>query len=212
MPGEVFGFEHGAARRWAELVNRLFGMESADAPLPPGFILELDRPEWQFLKREYAWTTGILTAAANVGNLSRIQVKNPASSGRLIIVTGAYSQAGVAGSYLITRDGSAIVSGVAANLALDTRVQLISSSRKVGSQNAIDNSLPAPSGEQLFRKTGTAGGDVFFNMRAGSGGPELPVILVPNTVCDLICQTANTALVAWMVGYERPFNPDELAA
>ena len=50
MPGgAVFGFDTAAARRYVELINKLFGMESGDAPLPPGFILELERPEWAFL-------------------------------------------------------------------------------------------------------------------------------------------------------------------
>ena len=211
MPGEVFGFEHGAARRWAELVNRLFGMESADAPLPPGFILELDRPEWGFLKREWWWTTGPQTAAASVGNVSRLQVKNPANSGRLVVIIGFYSWNGAASTYVITRDGAGIVSGVTANLALDTRVPLVAASRKVGSQNAIDNSLPAVSGELLYRKTGVVGGDVSFNLTGAGPGPERHIILIPNTVAEIVCATVNTVLNAWAVGYERPFNPDELA-
>jgi len=211
VPGEVYGFEHGASHRWAELVNRLFGMESADAPLPPGFILELERPEWAFLKREWWWTTGPISVAANAGNVSRLQVKNPATSGRLVIVVGFYSWNGALSSYLVTRDGSGVISGVVPNLALDTRVPVVASSRKVGSQNAIDNSLPGVSGEQLYRKTGAAGGDVSFNLTGAGPGPERHIILVPGTVCEIVCATVNTALNAWAVGYERPLNPDELA-
>src|SRR5213594_721998 len=210
MAGQVFGFEHGAAHRWAELANRLFGMESADAPLPPGFILELDRPEWKWLKRERLWTTGALAVAASVGNVSRIQVINPANSGFVVVVTGArLVNIAVAGTRAqLTLDGARIGAGLVNNLALDTRAPLQAGIRKVFSQNAIDNSLPNSSGTSIDEKSaGTANSDITFDELTS----VLPVILVPNTNLDLVLVLVNTAIRGVIWGYERPVTPDELA-
>src|SRR5207249_5630092 len=138
MAGQVFGFEHGAAHRWAELANRLFGMESTDAPLPAGFILELDRPEWRFLKRELLWSTGPLSAAANVAGVGRLQIQNPSTSQRLVVITSFVAIApAAAGTYDITVDG-AIIGSTAANSALDARVPLVrSEERRVGKEGRL---------------------------------------------------------------------------
>jgi len=209
VPGEVYGFEHGAARRWAELANRLFGMESADAPLPPGFILELDRPEWSFLKRELFWTTGLIAVAANVGNFGRMQVANPTASGRISIVKGmAIVAKATAGQISVSIDGAGIVAGIGACEALDLRVPLNPGAtlHPVGTTQAIANNLPAVSGIEIDR----------FQVAATTDGQSrltpIIAILKPGDRVEITNRTANElgAFVAW--GYERPLTPDELAA
>ncbi len=213
MPGgAVFGLETAAARRYVELVNKIFGMESGDAPLPPGFLLEIDRPEWAFLKRELFWSTGDITIPAAVGNVSRLQIHNPpvtSGSGRIVVVEGfTVVNPPIGNVYVVTRDG-ALAGTPTANLALDTRVPPAAASRKVGSLNRIDNALPGSSGERLDgRLSDAAGRDLIFNWRVG---PMHPITLVPNSVCEVVCLTQNLALRAIGFGYERPATPDELA-
>lgn len=206
----IFGFDSAAARRWAELVTRLFGLESADAPLPPGFLLEVDRPEWRLLKRELLWTTGPISIAASVGNFGRVQIHNPANSDRLVIIEGFVAYNAAVGGYLITIDG-ALAGSPTANLAIDNRVTVaVGGVRKTASLNRIDNTLPAASGTQVDRRSANvAGQDIVFNFRQG---PMQPIILKPNTVCEIVCAIANQQLIALAYGYERPATPDELTA
>jgi len=206
VPGEVYGFEHGAARRWAELVNRLFGMESADAPLPPGFILELERPEWAFLKNELLWTTGPQVVAAGVGNVSRMQVQNPAGSGRLVVVQRVHIRGpAVATVYTLAFDATIIVSGLQRNVCRDTRRPLSAGTRNnCGSVNAIANNLPGLSGNFLDR------------VQAQANGPDVemlgPWVLAPGTLIEVSNSTQNQGETFLMYGYEHVITPDELAA
>jgi len=71
-----------AARRYAELVERLTG----DTELvPPGLILELDRPEWSALKNEILWSHGGARAAL-AGNFSSLTIR-AFSASRVTVVT-----------------------------------------------------------------------------------------------------------------------------
>lgn len=211
----IFGFESGAARRWAELVTKLFGFESGDAPLPPGFILELERPEWAFLKREFFWTTGPITVAANATNISRLQIHNPSGSGRIVVVEGfVVLNSAVSLVYAVVVD-SPIAGTPTANIAIDSRVLTGAGSRKVTSLNRIDNNtLPSLGGlQRLDERTASVGGgasqDVIFNFRTG---PLRPIMLSQNNVCEIACTTINTPLRAIGYGYEHVITPDELAA
>jgi len=204
----IFGFESAYGRRFAEMLTRIFGLESADSPMPPGFILEVDRPEWAVHKRELYWTTGGILVAGAVGNLSRVQIHNPPNSGRLVVVEGFVVVApAVAALITVSADG-ALAGAPTANIATDSRVPPSAGIRKVASLNRIDNALPAVSGDPLYQRQSQVGVDVVFNFR---NGPERPVVLVPNTVVEVVFGTANQALRAIGVGYERPATPDELA-
>lgn len=207
----IFGFDTAAARRYAELINRLLGVESGDIPLPPGFILELDRPEWRIHKREFPWTTTPVTIAPASGNVSRLQIHNPLNSQRITVVEGfVVCNIPQSPAFYAVQVDSALAGTPTPNLALDTRAPVsVAGTRKVGSLNRIDNSLPAPSGQQYDRREGvTIGNDVIFNYRVG---PMQPIILAPNTTCEVVNLSVNTILTAIGFGYDRPATPDELA-
>jgi len=204
----IFGFDTTSARRYAELLGRLFGVESEDVPMPPGFILEVDRPEWAIHKRELLWTTGGILVAANPGNLSRMQIHNPANSQRLVVVEGfVVVNPAVVGLVTVSQDG-ALAGAPTANIAIDSRVPTQAGIRKVMSVNRIDNTLPAVSGDPIYQRQAQVGVDVIFNFR---NGPERPVILIPNTVVEVVFGVVNQPIRAIGVGYERPATPDELA-
>jgi len=203
--GQVFGFEHGGAHRWAELANRVFGMESEDAPLPAGFILELERPEWALLKRELLWTTGPQPIAASVGNLSRMQIQNNTKD-RLIVVTRFRIRPPPAQStYTLSFDATIIVAGLTQNICRDTRRPLVGVTRNnVASVNAIANNLPALSGNAIDRTQLPANGV--------DGILDGPWVLGPNSLLEICSGTANQAESFVAYGYERQALPDELAA
>ena len=135
-----------------------------------------------------------------------MQIHNPAGSNLIVVVQGfvVFNPTGL--SYVVTRDG-ALAGTPTSNRALDTRVPVAAAVRPVASLNRIDNGLPAISGEQVDRRTQVGGNDVIFNWRSG---PMDPLVLIPNTVCEVVCGTANTLLAAASYGYERTARPEEL--
>jgi len=201
MPG-IPGFEQ--VPRYRELVDRLIA-EDAEF-VPPGFILELDRPEWAFLKREMLWTTGPLFIAAAAGNFSRAQVFNPSQGARIVVVTLAKLVGALgAGQVDVSVNGALIVAGVVQNTSRDLRVPLnnAGTARPVASTNAVANNLPATSGIIMDRFSVAVGGDGVAN--AG------PWILKPGDTIELTQRTANLAAVFLFAGYERAARAEELA-
>lgn len=201
--------------RLAEAIRRAYGEEldvSTIAPeLSVGISLESDRFENRILQGLRYWTTGPVTVAASVGNFSRVQIHNPGGSGILVVVEGftAYNPPAVAG-HLVTIDG-ALAGAPTANLALDARVPAsVGGTRKVASLNRIDNALPAASGVQIDRRVSQVGIDVIFDFAHGGGTAMRPIVLTPNTVCEIVQALANTQLIAVAYGYERQARPEEL--
>lgn len=74
-----------------QVLSRRLAMQG-NAPAPalmpevaPVLVLENDRPEWSFLKRE-AWAWGIGNAPANAGLRSGVKLTNPTGSGAIIVL------------------------------------------------------------------------------------------------------------------------------
>lgn len=151
-----------------------------------------------------------MSIAASVGNFSRLQIHNPPNSGIIVVVEGftAYNPPAVAG-HQINVD-SALAGTPTANLALDTRVPASAATRKVASLNRIDNSLPAASGVPVDRRVSQVGVDVIFDFAHGGGTAMRPIVLTPNTTCEIAQLLANTQLIAIGYGYERQARPEEL--
>lgn len=197
--------------RLADAIRRVYGEDLDVGTFAPELAaiiaLENDRFENRYPQGLRYWTTGEITVAANPANLSRLQIHNPPSSGLIVVVEGfiVYS-APAGGSYLVTRDG-ALAGAPTNNLAVDTRVPLSAAQRRVASLNRIDNTLAAPTGERMSRRGAIATQDTVFNFRAG---PESPIVLVPNTVAELVSGNVNQALSALGYGYERTGRPEEL--
>jgi hypothetical protein len=79
----VIGF--GTEPRYGELIRRLIGEEDIT---PPGFAIEVDRPEWAVLKGEVPWFhVGRLGATA--ANFSSLHLKQPQTD-RMTVVRKLY--------------------------------------------------------------------------------------------------------------------------
>src|SRR5213596_4399213 len=83
----IVGFE--SAPRYRELLYKLIS-EDLEFP-PPGFILELDRPEWSFLKGEIRFSTQAVSTAAVAAQAGFVQLFNPFGSSRIVTVTGYWA-------------------------------------------------------------------------------------------------------------------------
>ena len=195
------GFE--STPRYSELLYRLL-TEDLDF-IPPGFILENDRPEWAFLKREVLWESQPVTVAAVVGQLGFYQIFNPATSKFLLVVTHFFATVGVAATVTnaltVTVRGA---SGGAQMIARDTRWNPPGGITYSVLQNQVTTGTAVNFG------TDTPLGNF------GLTGPTIqlpfpPVIVEPGFGIVLSCGTANTAFGAWMAGYARTARPEELS-
>jgi hypothetical protein len=203
----IVGYEQ--ARRYGQLVEKLTGDEEI---VPPGLILELDRPEWLALAGTRLWSTGPVSVAGAVGNFGRIQIQNPAAAKQgfpalIVVVLGARAVGAAVAQFDISTDDAIIVAGVTSNLALDTRVSGdVSGIRRVASKNAVANNLPATGGNILDRFNNDTN-------RSEARSPLIdsrPIILKPNTNMSLTQRLANTALQGVIWGYERIARQEEL--
>src|SRR5881296_2509021 len=92
-----------AARRYVELVERLTG----DTDLvPPGVLLEVDRPEWSVLKNEVP-IVGWRTRAAVAGQFTACGIQST-SSERVLVITSTYIINQTAG-VLVYRVGMVVI-------------------------------------------------------------------------------------------------------
>jgi hypothetical protein len=190
------------------MVRRLLGEELSFASVSPelGLVLalEVDRPDWHFLRNSRLWSTGTNPVAANAGHVSQIDLFNPAGSGVIIVVKVANIVNSVLGSaYALTLDGGAAGGAASQNLLLDQRYGL--AARTVG-QNFIGNGAVGISGnvvEQIFS-------DVAVKTLEFHIPRDLGLIVAPGRRMNLWCQTQNTPLNAFFSGYERRARPEEL--
>lgn len=198
----IYGFEHGGSRRYARAMERLLGSESADAPMPPGFIIELDPPELRSLHEKRDWTTGRVSQVLNATHTAQIEVFNPANSGIIVVVEGVAVLEPVAGqNYYVILDGTASGGAVIKPLPLDTRVLSITTQASSG---VPDLSIGA---QQILDELVIAGTtSLAFTLFASRS-----VSLAPNHRLKVETVNVNQPLVAAIWGYERPATPDELA-
>lgn len=195
----MIGFEQSP--RYAELIRRVFG-EDAEL-LPPGIFLELDRPEWRIFKRELDWTTGQLVIAAAVGNLGHFQIQCP--PGRIVVPTTILLFTPTATGISITIDGP-VLGGAVANLAIDTRLPFAAGpgAPQAGSLNAISNAAGGIGGYRYAAFNQVANAVTRFDL-------PRPPIITPGHNMTVWDQTANEQLLGYILGYERPAEPEELA-
>ncbi len=201
----MIGYEQSP--RYAELVRRIWG-EDAEI-LPPGLILELDRIEWAIHKRELHWTTGEVSIAASVANNGRVQVLNPAppagQPGRIVVVQRVIVNTAGLSNIRLTVDAAA-ASTPAPCLALDTRLPFNPGpgAPTVSTQSLIANNNAVISGYRIAAFTTlVAGNFTSFEL------PK-PVVLAPGHNFTVFDSTLNEQLFAYIYGYERPAQPEEI--
>lgn len=212
MAGQIYGFEHGGSRRYAELASKLMATESADAPLPPGIILELDRPEWSYHKRERRWVAGILQAAI-AGQFSEVGIIVPINSRVITVVQQVFVVSQGNGIGVRARIVPGSLGLTSFNLdPLDSR---INKGTPVGGFQS--NIFAGSNAVAQLVVTNDAGLQVSLS---GTNGvyTELPwlrntVLVGDQTGAQLLVegQTVNVAISAIFAGYERPATVDELA-
>lgn len=190
--------------RYAELIHRVFG-EDVDF-VPPGILLELDRPEWRVFKREKMWTTGRVQIAAAPANNGRVQVANRLASGIVSVVTHLTTLTTAAATIRVTVNGPAAATP-APCLALDTRLPFAAGpgAPTVSTQSLIANNN-AVIGGYLILDYGSPGGGLWSPIIA----LPYPVIMDEGANVTVYDTTVNEQLAAYIYGYERSARPEEL--
>jgi hypothetical protein len=190
----VVGYD--VVARIGEMIRRVFGQEEI---VPPGVIVWNDRREGALPAGVRWWTTGDTFIAANAGNISWVEVLNPANSNLIVVVTKAKAiNTAAVQAYFLRLNGAAGGTPIANN-ALDGRAP----NNQVMSQNRIGNNAAGLSGLKIDGRTSSGvGGDALFDFE--------PVILRPGDRLAVQSQTVNAALLACLQGYEYTARAEEL--
>ena len=208
------GLGFSATPRFGELLSDLFGDE--EDVVPPGIILENDRPEYSYSKRERLWTTGPVFVAANVGNVSSCSIEYSAQAQlnqpRMIGVVTGIKVCGVnvvAGDrYQLTHSGAqgqTPTAGIVRDFRWDLQPSTTGRSALL---NRILNNTVGVSGDLLDEVSAdVTGKDLYFL--------SVPYILqqgITNQIAErlsVFSLTANKALRVVFWGYERLGRPEE---
>lgn len=187
------------------LVKRLRTPGGAPAPnvapeVFPTMALEVDRPEWGWLKGEMrfaAWGG----PAGVVGQLSRVRLINPAGTNTIAVVTRIYANA-VQGLELVRAPLMASLITNRPTAPIDTRRVLstatLQNSRLTVTQGGEVGSVPSGVSFAFL------GQNIWHDYRA-------PIVIAPNGHIEIVGTVVNTAILAVNVEwYERQANPGEL--
>jgi hypothetical protein len=206
----VADFNPLAASDYSDAVRRLLGEELSLSSVSPeiGLLLalEVDRPDWHFLRNSRLFSTGILSVAALTGKVGQADLFNPTGSGVIVVCTFVRVVSPAAGvRYELVLDGGAAGGVAAQNLLLDQRYGLAA---RAVSQNFIGNGAVGPSGNEVegISPSGSTTGDVTFEIPR-----KLGIIVAPGRRINLFTSAQNTALQCFFGGYERRARPEELA-
>src|SRR5438132_10615506 len=172
-------------------------------------ILDIwSRPEWAFLRNEVLFSVGPQTSAAVAAQSSFVQLFNPVTSTRIVVITGAAFKATVL-STDVNLGVTAIVRGASFDgaVALDSRYN--EGGLWVGREplSASFGALAPPFGTDLL-----VGQDSC--LVAGQWQPfrNFPtIILSPGFGCNISNATLNSVIAVTFSGYGRPARKEELA-
>jgi hypothetical protein len=204
---------YAEAPRYPSAIRALTGDEEL---VPPGLELEVDRPEWSYLKRERLWTTGPQFVAANVAGVSQVELSyanaNPGVP-RLICVVIGIKVCGVnvvaLDRYQLTHQG-ALGATPAPGFARDTRLDQGAVTARSQIRTQILNTNVGVSGDILDEVSAeVTGKDLFFSI--------VPLMLAQGVIgiatqrYTVFSVAVNKALRVVYWGYERLARPEEVA-
>src|SRR5438128_1659008 len=183
----LVGFE--SAPRYRELLYKLIS-EDLEFP-PPGFILELDRPEWSFLKDEILFITQPQTASAVAAQLGFVQALNPVGSTRIVAVQRAFAKKATAGDVNVALTTTVRGAGVTIAVPRDTRWNSpITPTAALVARDPVSMSVGtvAAFGSDTVIATDSAGVNVWTEIRIPN------FVLAPGTGLVVANATVNEAL------------------
>jgi hypothetical protein len=171
---------------------------SVSPELAIAIVMELDRPEWFFLRKETLWAFRA-TVAANAGNVGHVECfVNAPDTDLIVVVDYVRANSPGTGTYTLRFDGAAGGAPVQ-NDVRDMRIPGL----KARSRNAILNTTVAASGIIVDAGTvvgaGTGLTDLIWTPETSGA---LPFVLTAGHRFQLWNETQNSALNGQMGGYE----------
>lgn len=186
----MIGFE--SAPRYREAVRRLFGDEEL---VPPGIVLEDDRPEWSYVKREARWAR-FFQSPAVAAQFGVVIIQNPLKtnvlatiSTVLLIAPAGFSLRGIVSTTLSVPTTPLVA------IPMDSRLKPASSSLVVF----------------ITSNAGGAGGTVGPVIAAPAVPFTEAITLAPGSQLQLFGTIVNTAFDVDVIWRERPAVAEELA-
>lgn len=182
--------------RISEFIRRWSGQEEI---VPPGLVIQSDRPEWLFLQGIRLWSTGAIQVAAAAGNRSKVEIPNLSTNLMIVVTSAVVLNPQGAGQYTLTIDGPAQGTPTQ-NFSRDTRQGVA-----VQSINRIGNAAGGVGGTQIEEVFTTLGVDRRFD------GGSLPAIITPGHNLQLWNTVVNQLIRCMFTGYEYNVRAEEFA-
>jgi len=186
----VPGFE--SVPRYREMLQRLFAEDIEF--VPPGFVLDNDRPEWSFLKDERLWMTNLFVAAV-VGARSGVGIGNRANSGVVVVVT-----------HINNSGGTPVFISQPASPALPPNYVV------TGAAQVRDSRVTNMMAQTLARNT-IAGQGRAERWILAANTPYLftiPIVIGPDASLTIEGNADNVAVQVALAGYEHSLRAEEL--
>lgn len=189
--------------QFSSMLRRYLGMTGVSdvvdelAPeISATFPLEVERPEWEFLKGAKLMSGASLVAAVAVKK-GVYRLRNPSTSGLVAIFESIWMSSEISAQFQLTREATETdLATVEASVARDTRYSTTMASALVLSSEAV----AAPTGTS-FHTT--------FNFSAGPPVEfRTPIVLTPGHALQVICNNVNVAFYVSAHWLEKRF--DEL--
>lgn len=194
----MLGFED--APRYAESVRRMFG---TDELVPPGIVLEADRPEYGYVKRE-RWIHAYESVSAVAGQYGYVSLVNPANSGVLLVIYQIYARPTTSGNINVRMVGTTYGTNTA-NCACVTDLRF---NNPIGTCYMGQGNSAVQLGTYLI-------GSPYCNASLDTPILMSPIILPPvgrpRSTLYLNHGTLNDGIRFSAVWAERPWRPEELA-
>jgi hypothetical protein len=173
--------------------------------------LEVDRPEWSFLRQEKLWASRNMSQAAVAAEFSYIGISNPLDSGSLVVVEFHFSDAPAATLATQLFNGirgaafnATVLTEVPVNGMRDARFHRSEASQGVdaareltGSMSAAELAAISPAAIGLLRHPGAG-------IEVRTTPVQWVVILQPGTYVIGEGSVVNTAQSGWFSGRTRP--------
>lgn len=183
--------------RYSDLLRRLLSMKGVtdvaselSPEISPIFVLESERPEWEFLKNEKLMSN-VFAPSPVAAQQTAVRIRNPSGSGAVAVFTRMWLSAAIPIGFIAERNtDQGNLTTVLPTVARDTRTQELNASALVASQT----SNAAASGSS-FWSSNLIGDTPAIN--------NIPFILTPGNQIQITSLTVNAGLRGTLDWRER---------
>lgn len=194
--------------RYNGILGRMLSMGGQEDPagalspeISPVLVLENDRPEWLFLGNVRLHGAAIALAAGGAGNFATARLRNPATSGALVVVTSIQISVTTISEVKIFLATSAVVD------ATTPQTMMFPHDSRWGAQTS--GAAKGSSKNDNTASQGTVIWDHFLAVNTPIRAACCPLVLAPDSSIDVVNAQGNQGIFVQFSYTERAMQPFE---